>query len=110
MLEAISIHTPLIVLFIAYALIGMISIKYSKKYNHNTDSINKFTPFISIVIPTYNEERIIEDRLRRLMEIDYPKDKKASLYHAGIKVPNDYKLILYPAGSLETNIDDFSEF
>lgn len=40
----------------------------------------------------------------------YPKDKKSSLYHAGIKVPNDYKLILYPAGGFETNVDDFSKF
>jgi CubicO group peptidase (beta-lactamase class C family) len=41
---------------------------------------------------------------------NFPKDKKSSLYHASIKVPNDYKLILYPAGGFETNIDDFSAF
>ena len=40
----------------------------------------------------------------------YQKDKKSSLYHAGIEVPNDYKLILYPAGGFETNVDDFSIF
>lgn len=40
----------------------------------------------------------------------YPKDKKSSLYHAGIKVPNNYKLILYPAGGFETSIDDFNKF
>ncbi|WP_117885290.1 serine hydrolase domain-containing protein [Aureibaculum luteum] len=40
----------------------------------------------------------------------YLKDKKSSLYHAGIKVPNNYKLILYPAGGFETSIDDFNKF
>ena len=35
---------------------------------------------------------------------------KASLYHSNIKIPNDFKLILYPAGGFETNIENFSKF
>lgn len=42
--------------------------------------------------------------------VKYSKAKKSSLYHAGIEMPNDYKLILYPAGGFESNIEDFSKF
>ncbi len=41
---------------------------------------------------------------------DYPQEKKASLYHNNVKIPNDFKLLLYPAGGIETNMDDFSKF
>ena len=34
-----------------------------------------FQPFVSIVAPTYNEEKVIEKRIKNLFELDYPKDK-----------------------------------
>ncbi|ELZ98902.1 glycosyl transferase family protein [Haloferax mucosum ATCC BAA-1512] len=32
-------------------------------------------PSVSIVLPTYNEERIVENKLRDLVSLDYPMDK-----------------------------------
>ena len=37
-------------------------------------------------------------------------EQKSCLYHFGIEVPNDYLLILYPAGGIETNIVDLTRF
>ncbi len=37
-------------------------------------------------------------------------NEQASLYHAGIKVPNDYRLITYPAGGLVSSVADFSRY
>jgi len=34
-----------------------------------------FQPFISVIVPTYNEENVIENRIENLLELDYPKDK-----------------------------------
>ena len=34
----------------------------------------------------------------------------SDLYHAGLKVPNDYKLLLYPAGGIESTAPDFYLF
>ena len=48
-------------------------------YLLNTESspANKapYEPAVSVVLPTYNEEAIIEGRLENLLEIDYPHDK-----------------------------------
>lgn len=43
-------------------------------------------------------------------EMDNNTINKASLYHNNVKIPNDFKLILYPAGGFETNIANFSKF
>ena len=41
---------------------------------------------------------------------NHSQGKKAALYHSNLKIPNDYKLILYPAGGFETSIRDFGHF
>lgn len=35
----------------------------------------QFNPFISIILPTFNEETMIERRIRNLLEQNYPKEK-----------------------------------
>ena len=34
-----------------------------------------FQPFVSVIVPTYNEERVIEKRIKNLFELDYPENK-----------------------------------
>ena len=34
-----------------------------------------YQPFVSIVVPTYNEEKVIEKRIKNLFELDYPKSQ-----------------------------------
>jgi cellulose synthase/poly-beta-1,6-N-acetylglucosamine synthase-like glycosyltransferase len=68
------IYLPLIILINIYIIIGAISLYFSKKYIIKRGNITNY-PSISIIIPTYNEETIIEERLKSLLEIDYPKDK-----------------------------------
>ena len=36
--------------------------------------VGKFSPFVSIQVPVYNERYVIEDLLRCLASLDYPKD------------------------------------
>lgn len=34
---------------------------------------NAFQPFVSIMVPTYNEKKVIEERIPNLVGLDYPK-------------------------------------
>ena len=34
-----------------------------------------YKPFVTILIPTFNEEKVIENRIKNLKSLDYPKDK-----------------------------------
>ncbi len=69
-------HLPLVIFCIGYATIGAISIYCGRK----PVSVAMFErqtvfPFISVVIPTYNEESIIADKLESLFKTSYPKDR-----------------------------------
>lgn len=51
-------------------IMGIIALsKRSLKKNYN------YKPIFSIIIPAYNEEKIILNRLRNLEELNYPKDR-----------------------------------
>ncbi len=39
-----------------------------------------------------------------------PDSLRSSLYHFGVKIPNDYILILSPAGGIESSVADFTRF
>jgi len=46
-----------------------------------------YQPFVSVIVPTYNEEKVIEKRIENLLELDYPKDR--------------YELIVVDSGSTD---------
>lgn len=38
------------------------------------DKDYSFQPFVSIIVPTYNEEKVIAKRIENLVVLEYPKD------------------------------------
>lgn len=71
-----AVHLPLVIYCIGYLTIGAISIHYGRKcVSHNPIEKQPTFPFISVVIPTYNEESIIASRLDSLMSVTYPKER-----------------------------------
>lgn len=55
-------------------LISICSDRCAEKVTGSTDGFSEY-PHVSMVIAAYNEEKIIEAKLRNCMEIDYPADK-----------------------------------
>jgi biofilm PGA synthesis N-glycosyltransferase PgaC len=43
---------------------------FVSRYSHHADPT--FTPFVSIIVPLYNEEKILQESVASLLEIDYP--------------------------------------
>src|SRR5882672_7597213 len=37
-------------------------------------------PSISLIVAAYNEERVIEEKLRNCLQLDYPEDKLACIF------------------------------
>ena len=70
-----AVHIALVIFCLGYLVIGAISLKYGKNVpKRNLEKPQNF-PFISVVIPTYNEEEIIASRLDSLVRSKYPADK-----------------------------------
>ena len=79
MLEYIIWHIPTIIIASFYTLYGLLALLVGKeeKYRKMLKRVKNYhyKPFISIVIPTYNEEKIIAAKLDNTLDIDYPKDR-----------------------------------
>ncbi len=73
------LHIPLIIVVIFYTIYGIIALIIGKESRYlsilNKIKNRDYKPFISIVIPTYNEENIIRAKLENTVNIDYPKDR-----------------------------------
>ncbi|MFZ2071234.1 MAG: glycosyltransferase [Halobacteriota archaeon] len=61
----------LIYQFVGYpALMAIVALKSKPK-----EKDYSFQPFVSIIVPTYNEEKVIEKRIKNLVALDYPKSQ-----------------------------------
>lgn len=73
--------------FVGYpSLMAIVALKSKPK---NKDY--SFQPFVSIIVPTYNEEKVTEKRIKNLFELNYPKDK--------------YEVIVVDSGSTDSTTE-----
>ena len=56
--------------FVGYPSLMAIAALKSKPKNKDYS----VQPFVSVIVPTYNEEKVIAERMENLVELDYPKD------------------------------------
>ncbi|MDT2813653.1 glycosyltransferase family 2 protein [Vagococcus carniphilus] len=66
------------IFFIVYAMVGYpLVLKFLYQFLKKDSLIvdEKYEPYVSIIIPVYNEEKVIEKKLVNLMELNYPQDK-----------------------------------
>ena len=65
----------------------------SRKKKPIYEPTTNFTPFISVVIPTYNEMKMIERRLQNFDELQYPKDRFEAIFVDGASTDGTPELI-----------------
>ena len=63
--------------FIGYGIIVFLLNKWSRLWKKDPEQHNEanYQPAVTFVIPAYNEERWIEDKIRNSFELDYPAEK-----------------------------------
>ncbi|HKU49636.1 MAG TPA: glycosyltransferase [Nitrososphaera sp.] len=70
-----AVHIALVIFCAGFLVIGAVSLRHGRKPVPIPQSRGHYFPFISIVIPTYNEEAIIASRLDSMVRARYPADK-----------------------------------
>lgn len=75
--------------FLGYPLFMVLI--YKKRKRRLSDKGYSYQPFISIIIPAYNEEQVIKRRIENLLSQDYPKDK--------------FEIIAIDSGSTDTTLE-----
>jgi cellulose synthase/poly-beta-1,6-N-acetylglucosamine synthase-like glycosyltransferase len=61
-------------LIIGCGIILFLVIRYGSRTTNVLKNMD-YLPMVSIVVPTMNEEKIIEKRLKNILELDYPQEK-----------------------------------
>ncbi len=72
MLEYAAIVTLVIFLFVLlvrYFAILVLAYLYLNEYTYKP--INGFAPFVSIIVPVFNEEKVVKQSINSLLELDY---------------------------------------
>jgi cellulose synthase/poly-beta-1,6-N-acetylglucosamine synthase-like glycosyltransferase len=66
-----------LILYFSYYLFGKIygNVEKLSKYN-----VENFFPYISIIVPTYNEEKIIDEKIKNLIDVNYPPEKMEIIF------------------------------
>lgn len=73
--------------FVGYPLLMSIVVLNSK--SHGKD--DSYQPFVSILVATYNESLVIEDRIKNLFQLDYPC--------------KNYEIIVIDSGSTDSTVE-----
>lgn len=63
--------------YVFYPIILIIYSKIKKNDNNKINDIekNEFAPDVSVLIAAHNEEKVIEEKIKNTLEIDYPHEK-----------------------------------
>ncbi|MDY3373067.1 MAG: glycosyltransferase family 2 protein [Terrisporobacter othiniensis] len=77
--------------FIGYPLSLIILNKFLKVNKLNIDK--EYEPYISIIIPAHNEESVIENKLKNLIELEYPSNKVEIIIASDNSTDNTNKIV-----------------
>ena len=59
--------------YFIYPLVVIVLAQFKKTPKHNIED-QEFTKTVSFIVAAYNEEAVIEDKIKNCLEIDYPQD------------------------------------
>lgn len=104
--------------FVGYPLSLLLIKKFIKK-NMNIDT--SLRPYVSIIVPAHNEEKVIEQKLKNLISLNYPRelleiiiasdnstDRTNEIVEKFMEENKDYNIVLYKANKRlgKTNVQN----
>jgi len=77
-------------IYIGYPLLLFLINLFKKNKNNTSDD---YLPSVSIIIAAYNEEKVIEDKIKNTLDIDYPKEKLEIIIFSDSSNDNTDKIV-----------------
>jgi len=79
--------------FLFYVCYFLVLYFYYRRSRNNKESIRFIYPTVSLIVPVYNEERIIEKKLQNIQELSYPSDKIETIFVDGCSTDRTSEII-----------------
>lgn len=70
------------VLIVTFGFYGSVLVYFGRKRRITHENANEpsYEPTISVIIPTHNEEKVIDARIKNLLSVDYPMEKMEIIF------------------------------
>ncbi|MDQ6609571.1 MAG: glycosyltransferase, partial [Bacteroidota bacterium] len=68
------------ILFYTYIGYGLLLLLITAKERRKKEGDKEFFPSVTFIVPAYNEEAIIENKIRNTLLLQYPADKLSFLF------------------------------
>ncbi len=89
--------------FVGYpSLMGFIALRENPKKKNSS-----YEPYVSIIIPALNEEKLIKKRIDNLLQLDYPRDKYEIIVVDDGSSDNTYKIVERMLKKHKTNSEPY---
>ena len=66
---------------------------FFKKGGNDCESLEFHYPYVTLIVPTYNEEKTIFNKIKNIEELNYPKDKLEVIFVDGCSTDNTSNII-----------------
>lgn len=79
--------------YLGYGLVLFILVKIKAIFTKKRQFDTSFQPAVTLVVPAFNEESFILEKVKNSLELDYPKDKLRILFVTDGSTDNTFKLL-----------------
>ena len=89
----VTVWASFLTIFLFYLSYFLVLYHFYKKGENNDKSLEFHYPCASLIVPTYNEEKIIRKKIQNIEELNYPKDKIEVIFVDGCSNDQTAKII-----------------
>lgn len=91
-------------IFLFYVSYLALLVYFNKKSRSSKGALDDIYPIVSLVIPIYNEEKIIAKKLRNIEELTYPSDKLEVIFVDGHSTDRTPEIIMEQARTCQKSV------
>tara|TARA_R110000868_G_scaffold81170_3_gene229995 strand:- start:2857 stop:4026 length:1170 start_codon:yes stop_codon:yes gene_type:complete len=84
--------------YLGYGIVLFILVKIKKVFVKSRSFDPNYQPAVTLVVPAFNEESFIMEKVKNSLELDYPKDKLRILFVTDGSNDNTYQILKEAAG------------
>ncbi len=84
--------------YLGYGIVLFILVKIKKVFVKNRSFDPNYQPAVTLVVPAFNEESFIMEKVKNSLELDYPKDKLRILFVTDGSNDNTYQILKEATG------------
>lgn len=66
---------------------------YHRKGKEKTEGSSEFFPRVSLIVPVYNEEKIVSKKIQNISELNYPREKVEAIFVDGCSTDDTAEIV-----------------